>query len=308
MWWQNWKKSCKMDKHGILNLYKPAGITSHDAVARVRKLLHQRRVGHAGTLDPLASGVLPVCVGQATRVAEYLSESGKAYRATLVFGVETETYDAEGAITQQKSVDTLELDQLLPLLDRFIGPQQQMPPLYSAIKVQGQAAYKRVRAGEEITLEARPIEIFRLQVVDWQKPVLILDVSCSKGTYIRSLAHDLGQAAGYGAHLGGLIRTRSGPFRLDESLTLEELAAACAQNAIDDYLQPADTALADYPALRLDNETAQRVCHGNSFACPCLVPHPSLARVYDPAGTFLAIAAWDSTTNLWQPKKVFLEN
>jgi tRNA pseudouridine55 synthase len=297
-----------MDKNGILNLHKSVGMTSHDVVARVRKLLHQRRVGHAGTLDPLASGVLPICVGLGTRVAEYLSESGKEYRATLVFGVETETYDSEGAITQQASVDALELADLLPLLTRFTGPQQQMPPLYSAIKIQGQAAYKRVRAGENITLEARPIEIFCLTVVDWQKPVLVLDVSCSKGTYIRSLAHDLGQAAGCGAHLGGLVRTRSGPYRLDKSITLEELAAACTQDTLADHLQPADTALANYPALHLDDETALRVRHGNAFSCPVADPQPSLARVYDPAGLFLAIAEWDTGSNRWHPKKVFLEN
>src|SRR5579883_2981290 len=155
---------------GIFVIHKPTGMTSHDVVARVRKLLKQRRVGHAGTLDPAASGVLPICVGQGTRVAEYLSESGKEYRATLVFGLETDTYDAEGEITRRASTEHLDLNSIEQALAAFRGPQMQIPPRYSAIKIQGQAAYKRTRAGEELTLEARPVEISRLEIVSWQSP------------------------------------------------------------------------------------------------------------------------------------------
>jgi tRNA pseudouridine55 synthase len=295
------------DVHGILNIHKPTGMTSHDVVARIRKLLKQRRVGHAGTLDPAASGVLPICVGQGTRVAEYLSENGKAYRASIIFGVETATYDAEGEITSTASTDELDLTSITAALERFKGPQMQMPPRYSAIKIQGQAAYKRVRAGEEITLEARPVEIFRLEIVDWQKPTLILDIACSKGTYIRSLAHDLGQALGCGAHLAGLLRTRSGPFLLEESTTLEELARACEQNELARYLQPADKALEQYPALSLDEEGEQRVRHGNAFTYEIADEERSLARVYGATGNFLAIAEWSPGGKKWQPKKVFLE-
>jgi len=177
---------------GILNINKPTGMTSHDVVASIRKLLKQRRVGHAGTLDPAASGVLPICVGQGTRVAEYLSESGKEYQASIIFGIETATYDAEGEITRVASPDALSQPGLEEALAQFRGRQMQTPPRYSAIKIQGQAAYKRTRAGEEVTLEARPIEIFRLEIVAWQKPMLTVNVACSKGTYIRSLAYDLG--------------------------------------------------------------------------------------------------------------------
>src|SRR5690349_3807986 len=153
---------------GILNINKPTGMTSHDVVAKVRKLLKQRRVGHAGTLDPAASGVLPICVGQGTRVAEYLSESGKAYEATLTFGIVTDTYDVEGAVVRTHDASHLTAEQVSELLPRFLGSQLQYPPRYSAIKLQGQPAYKRVRAGEAITLEARPIEISQLQLLDWQ--------------------------------------------------------------------------------------------------------------------------------------------
>lgn len=292
---------------GILNIHKATGMTSHDVVARVRRLLKQKRVGHAGTLDPAASGVLPICVGQGTRVAEYLSESGKEYRATLVFGVETETYDAEGQITRTASTDTLNRNEIEQALEQFFGPQMQIPPRYSAIKVQGQAAYQRARAGQEVTLTARPVEFFRLEIVGWQKPVLTLDVACSKGTYIRSLAYDLGRAVGCGAHLGGLVRVRSGPFSLEESITLEELAAACEQGECARYVQPADRALEHYPALHLCAEDELRVRHGNTFTYEIPEQAKSLARVYNAQGDFIAIAKWESAKQQWQPTKVFNE-
>ncbi|MBV8821973.1 MAG: tRNA pseudouridine(55) synthase TruB, partial [Ktedonobacteraceae bacterium] len=199
---------------GIFNINKPTGMTSHDVVAKIRKLLKQKRVGHAGTLDPAASGVLPICVGQATRVAEYLSESGKAYEAHIVFGITTDTYDADGTVVHTADTTQLSLEQIEVALQHYLGFQMQMPPLYSAIKLQGQPAYKRVRAGEQVTLEPRPIEIYQLRLLSWQNPHLTLAVECSKGTYIRSLAHDLGTHLGCGAHLAALTRTRSGPFHL----------------------------------------------------------------------------------------------
>lgn len=290
---------------GIFNIHKPTGMTSHDVVARVRKLLKQRRVGHAGTLDPAASGVLPICVGQGTRVAEYLSESGKEYQATLVFGIETDTYDVEGEVTRTASTESLDLATLEQALAQFRGPLMQVPPRYSAIKIQGQAAYKRTRAGEELELAARPIEISHLEIVTWDAPTLVLNVSCSKGTYIRSLAYDLGRAVGCGAHLGGLIRTRSGPFSLADSTTLEELASASAQGQAASHLQPADKALARYPAFHLSAEEAARVKHGNAFAWPDTETEKSLARIYNAAGDFIAIATWEPQIEKWQPKKVF---
>lgn len=292
---------------GIFNIYKSTGMTSHDVVAKMRKLLQQKRVGHTGTLDPAASGVLPICAGLATRVAEYLSESGKAYQATIIFGVETDTYDAEGEVMRTMPADHLRREDIEKALVQFRGQQMQVPPRYSAIKLQGQAAYKRTRAGEEVILEARPIEITRLEIVHWQNPQLILDVECSKGTYIRSLAYDLGQTLGCGAHLGGLVRTRSGPFRLEECITLEELARASEQRTLADYAQPADRALEQYPALHLDDESAARVKHGNLFSCEIPQMERSLARVYSPAGEFIAIAEWRPDLEKWQPKKVFSE-
>lgn len=289
---------------GIFNINKPTGMTSHDVVARIRKLLKQRRVGHAGTLDPAADGVLPICVGQGTRVAEYLSESGKAYRAKVTFGVVTDTYDADGTILRSANPVSLTQPEIETALQQFLGPQMQLPPRYSAIKLQGQPAYKRVRSGEEVTLEPRPITIYQLHVLDWQMPHLILSVECSKGTYIRSLAFDLGERLGYGAHLSALTRTRNGPFSLTESTTLEQLAEAIAQGKGEQHLFPADKVLDAYPALQLDEATAQRVLHGNAFHYD-LHASSELLRVYDHAGQFLAIATWDAMNGVWQPKKVF---
>lgn len=297
---------------GILNINKATGMTSHDVVAKVRKLLQQKRVGHAGTLDPAASGVLPICVGQATRVAEYLSESGKAYTATITFGIVTDTYDAEGEVLHSTDASSLTRSHIETILPRFTGPQMQLPPRYSAIKLQGQPAYKRVRAGEEITLEARPIEISHLQLLEWQpgiQPRIIVTVECSKGTYIRSLAYDLGEQLGYGAHLSALVRTRSGPFSLREAVTLEMVSEAISQQTIQDVLLPTDRVLQDYPALYLDETTTAHVLHGNAFQIEAanahLAPSPTLARVYDDKGHFFAIAVWNEQQERWQPKKVF---
>ena len=295
---------------GILNINKATGMTSHDVVAKVRKQLKQKRVGHAGTLDPAASGVLPICVGLGTRVAEYLSESGKAYRAEMRFGVVTDTYDTEGSILRTSDASELTLARIEEILPHFLGAQMQIPPLYSAIKLQGQPAYKRIRAGEEITLAARPIEIYALRIVDWQAPLLTLDIECSKGSYIRSLAYDLGEYTGYGAHLAGLIRTRSGPFTLEESISLEQLADLVEQGTLLNTIFPPDYALRNYPALSLDEKTAERVLHGNSFQHDQSSPQleSNRARIYDSSGHFLAIASWDEVGQVWQPKKVFGSN
>jgi len=289
---------------GIFNINKATGMTSHDVVAIIRKHLKQKRVGHAGTLDPLASGVLPICVGQATRVAEYLSESGKAYQADINFGTATDTYDAEGTITATASTADLTLNMIQETLEQFRGPQMQNPPLYSAIKIQGQPAYKRARAGEVIVLEPRPIVIHLLEILEWIPPRLTLAIECSKGTYIRSLAHDLGMQLGCCAYLEALVRTRSGPFTLSDSITLEQFADAVETNSIQHYSFPLDKALEQYPAIKLDVETAERIKHGNTFN-NLVANNSGLARVYGTNGAFIAIAEWNEEQQAWQPKKVF---
>ncbi len=293
---------------GILNINKATGMTSHDVVATIRKILKQKRVGHAGTLDPAASGVLPICIGQGTRVAEYLSESGKAYQADILFGIVTDTYDSEGSIIRTANTVNLTLASIKETLPHFLGSQMQYPPRYSAIKIQGQPAYKRARAGEELSLAARPITITSLEILAWEPPRLTLAIECSKGTYIRSLAYDLGEKLACGAHLAALIRVRSGPFTLSESITLEQLTDAVTTGTVAERLFPPDFALQPYPAIQLDAATAARVLHGNPFPYNLTPPPaspPTLARIYDPNNNFLAIAEWRPDQNLWQPKKVF---
>jgi tRNA pseudouridine55 synthase len=246
---------------GIFNLDKSAGMTSHDVVARVRRLTHQRRVGHAGTLDPAATGVLPVCVGQATRVAEYLSERGKAYRATIRFGAVTDTYDAEGQVVRTAPVALTEAE-VAAVLPGFLGPQLQVPPIYSALKRDGRPLYELARAGEAVTVAPRPIVIESLTIVTWASPDLVLDVDCGKGTYIRSLAYDLGERLGPGAHLAALVRTRSGPFSLDDSITLEELDSVLADGTWPDHLYAPDEALLDRDAAILGPASETRLRNG----------------------------------------------
>jgi tRNA pseudouridine55 synthase len=284
-------------------------MTSHDVVARVRRLIGQRRVGHTGTLDPLATGVLPICVGQATRVAEYLSEGGKAYRATIRFGVETTTYDAEGEIVREAPV-SLTREEIAAVLLEFLGEQEQIPPIYSAIKRDGKPLYALARAGEDVSPEPRRVRIDALSIVSWEPPDLTLDIECGKGTYIRSLAFDLGRRLGPGAYLAGLIRTRSGPFTLDQSVTLEELAAALAGDDWRALLHPADEALEDWGAVTLDEEGERRLRNGQTLS---LLPESITAgtaasemlRAYASAGRFLGILRWDGAASVWRPYKVF---
>ncbi|HEV2459594.1 MAG TPA: tRNA pseudouridine(55) synthase TruB [Ktedonobacterales bacterium] len=296
---------------GIFSIDKAAGMTSHDVVVRVRRLAGQKRVGHAGTLDPLATGVLPLCLGQATRVVEYLGTTGKAYRATIRFGVETDTYDAEGAVVRESPV-LLGLEQIAAVLPEFLGKQMQAPPVYSAIKRGGRPLYALARAGETVTVEQRPVVIYALQIVSWDPPDLILDVECGPGTYIRSLAHDLGARLGPGAHLAALVRTRSGPFTLDHSLTLDALEAALGDGSWRDHLYAPDEALIERRAAILNAESTARLTNGQLLrfmdgARADELPPPApdeLLRAYSVDGCFLGILRWDTGAAAWQPHKV----
>ncbi len=292
---------------GIFSINKAPVMTSHDVVARVRRLAQQRRVGHAGTLDPAATGVLPVCMGQATRVAEYLSESGKAYRATIRFGAVTDTYDAEGTILREAPV-TLDERTIAAALPAFLGEQLQVPPAYSAIKRGGQPIYKAARAGESVVLEPRPIVIYALRLIAWDPPDLVLDVECGKGTYIRSLAFDLGERLGCGAHLAGLVRTRSGPFTLAQSITLEALEAALADNTWQDYLYAPDEALLERRAAILEHASEDRLRTGQPLRFETrgeMEPgEGELLRAYSTDGRFLGILRWQTAAGTWQPHKV----
>ena len=289
---------------GLLNVYKPAGPTSHDLVAWVRRGTGVKKVGHGGTLDPAVTGVLVLCLGPATRLSEYLLGSPKTYVARVHFGVQTNTYDAEGEIVA-RDPRPISREQVEAALTGFRGPIAQVPPLYSAIKRGGRKLYELARAGQTVELEARPVTIHRLELLAWEPPVATLEVICSAGTYIRSLAHDLGQAVGVGAHLAALERTASGRFTAAEAVPWERLVAAMADGTWRAYLLPPDLALADYPAVHLDAAGAADVRHGRKVPAAPEMAGTTLARAYDPDGQFIAVlerrALW------WQPLKVFAE-
>ncbi|HLY31603.1 MAG TPA: tRNA pseudouridine(55) synthase TruB [Ktedonobacterales bacterium] len=299
---------------GIISVNKAVGMTSHDVVARVRRLTKQRRIGHAGTLDPAAEGVLPLCLGQATRLVEYLGDSGKAYRATIRFGVVTDTYDREGRIVREAPV-TLTREQIAEALPAFLGEQMQTPPIYSAIKRDGQPLYALARAGQTVEVAPRRVRIDTLTLVAWEPPDLTLDVECGKGTYIRSLAYDLGERLGPGAHLAALTRTRSGPFTLAMSVTLEELERALSENSESAesfwrgrFFAP-DEALHDWRAAILSATSAARMRNGQQLRFPTDTRAPqrtdgTLLRAYTDGGRFLGILRWDTSDAAWRPQKV----
>jgi tRNA pseudouridine55 synthase len=274
---------------GFLNLNKPAGLTSHDCVAKLRRLLRLKRVGHAGTLDPAATGVLPIAIGKATRLLQFLRHD-KAYRATLRLGICTTTDDLEGEILQTRSAAGLTLEDILSALATFKGTIQQIPPNYSAVQVQGQRLYDLARQGKEIAVEPRTVEVFQIDVLDWrsgEQAELDLAISCGPGTYIRAIARDLGQMLQTGGTLTTLLRTQSSGFLLKDSFTLEALDTQLQQAAFHPI--PPEVAVAHLPILCLNAETARRWCCGQRIFWSD-APLSEIVRVHHESGQFLGIS------------------
>ena len=246
--------------HGVLLLDKPLGWTSNDALQKVKGLLRAEKGGHTGTLDPLATGLLPLCFGAATKFAQASLDADKRYRATLRLGERTSTGDGEGEVIERRDV-TADAADIATTLARFTGAIDQLPPMHSALKHQGRALYDYARAGIEVQRELRRVTVHSIEIVSWQSPTLQLDVACSKGTYLRTLAEDIGAALGCGATLAALRRTASGPVRLDDAITIDTLAALTEAER-EARLLPADTLLADWPAVRLPDDEAGRFLTG----------------------------------------------
>jgi tRNA pseudouridine55 synthase len=239
---------------GVLNVLKPTGMTSHDVVDVIRRLVGQRRVGHTGTLDPGAAGVLVLVLGQATRIAEFLSEADKAYRFELTFGMSTSTGDAFGEITSTADASSLGEEQLADVLPQFLGEIEQIPPMTSAVKVGGVPLYRRARRGETVAVQPRRVRVHRLRLLRFwpgRRPRALLDLECGKGTYVRALARDIGQVVGVGAYASFMLRLRVGAFPLEASRTLEELSGLQAEGRLGEALVSMDDALADLPAVQL---------------------------------------------------------
>ena len=273
---------------GVLVIDKPSGPTSFDVVRQVRALLKVKKAGHTGTLDPMATGVLPICLGEATKVAGFITEGDKAYEATVRLGAETDTQDAQGKVTAEAPVPPLTTAMLEAVLAPFRGTFDQVPPMYSAVKVAGKRLYELARAGEEVERASRQVTVYELTLRDFSSNQLKLSVRCSKGFFVRTLAYDMGRALGCGAHLEALRRTMSGPFVLAQALPLGELPELAQDRAaVAGKLLPTSEALVHLPALRVKAEDAVRVTHGVPLEAP---PMPGRIRVLGPDEALLAVA------------------
>lgn len=262
---------------GILLINKPAGYTSHDIVGIVRKKIHTKKVGHCGTLDPDATGVLVVCVNKATKAIQFLMSDSKFYRATLSLGKSTDTYDASGKVLEEKEVGALSKDQVVDVLDSFLGKSKQKPPIYSAIKVNGKKLYEYARNGEEVDIKERDIEIMMIKMISFSNNEIVFDVKCSKGTYIRSLCVDIARKLGYPGHMSHLERRQAGRFSIDDCITLEQLEKG------DYTLHSIEEALDDYPKLILEDPTI--VYHGKQIKSDLT----GKVAIYDNQNKLLAI-------------------
>jgi len=263
-------------------------------------------VGHAGTLDPEATGVLPVLLGQGTRLIEFLADATKVYKAEIELGVATDTYDATGKVTQRCDVSSLTREQVEAALSSFIGFIDQTPPMYSAVKHKGVPLYRWARAGVELPRKARRVEFSRLEIIDCNLPLLILEVECSKGTYIRSLAHDLGQKLGCGAHLKNLVRLRSGPFHISDAISISKLEDAFRQGYWSELVRSMDTAVLYLPMMTVDEDGEKAIINGRPLALATEGDvSVRLCRAYSRDGRFIAILRYDVEQGHWKPEKVF---
>ena len=292
---------------GALVVDKPVGMTSHDVVQAIRNGTGLRRAGHTGTLDPRASGVLVILVGPAVRLSEYVSASDKRYQAIIRLGGSTDTFDAEGMVTPTKDPVNVTEAQFEEALQTFVGEIEQTPPPYSAVKVQGRKAYEMAREGEEVDLAPRKITVHHLEVLEWAPPEVVIDVHCSSGTYVRSLANDLGVMLGCGAYLVGLRRTKSGRFSLRDSVPLRKLQEAFTAGNWYQYLIPAAEALGDWPAVELSPDEVEGVRHGHRVK---IVGEPTETKVRGVSTQGELVALMEIVINEdgsreWQPKKVF---
>ena len=279
---------------GVINIYKERGFTSHDVVAVVRKTLNTKKAGHTGTLDPDAEGVLPVCVGQATKLADYIMAERKSYRAEITFGAETTTQDASGEVIEKYDF-RFDENALRNVLKEFIGPQRQLPPMYSAIKVNGKKLYELAREGKEIERKVREIEIYDIIIVDIFPPDrAVIDVDCSKGTYIRTLCSDIGKKLGWGAYMSSLTRTASGRFLIEDAVKLDELKEIAKNGGIDSVLITPDRALADYKRITVGKKAEKYLYNGGKiydryFTCAAKPEINETVLGYDSNGRLVGI-------------------
>jgi tRNA pseudouridine55 synthase len=302
-----------MTLEGILPVIKPVDFTSHDVVAKVRGILGIRRIGHTGTLDPMVTGVLPLCIGRATRVVEYIQDLPKQYEAVLTIGLATDTEDMTGRVIEQvEKVDLTDAD-IQRVFALFLGIIDQVPPMYSAIKVDGQRLYDLARQGHVIERKSRKVEIYKLEIIsvdlELAHPQIKFRVKCSKGTYIRTLCVDIGQALGYPAVMSNLVRTATGPILLADCLTLEELTELAKKGAVSSRMIATDLAIVHLPAWQVSEKEAIHAMQGKTI-CPISLPNEAfmdqeMVRLYSTEERFLGIFRWQAEPKSFTPEKVF---
>ncbi|TCP70095.1 tRNA pseudouridine(55) synthase TruB [Baia soyae] len=298
-----------MTWHGVLPIYKPRGMTSHDVVGRIRRIAGQKRVGHTGTLDPEVEGVLPICLGQGTRVVEYIQDLPKRYRGRLKLGIATDTEDQTGTVIEDKPFNrSLVKEEIKQIFSSFLGEIEQIPPMYSAVRVQGKRLYDLAREGKVVERKPRKATIYELTCIDFQNgeyPEIEFDVLCSKGTYVRTLCVDIGKAWDTPAHMTSLTRIESGSFHLESCFTLEEVADLQAKGRLDDALVPIGEAISHFPSLVISEQEGRDVLDGKPIRVDQLVTRDAeLIRVYTEAGRFCAIYRLVED-GIAKPEKVF---
>lgn len=298
--------------HGVINIHKEKGYTSHDVVAKLRGIVGQKKIGHTGTLDPDATGVLPVCLGKATKLCDMLTDKNKTYETVMLLGKVTDTQDISGTVLNEAPTDMLDEETVRTAILSFVGDYMQVPPMYSALKVNGKKLYELAREGVEVERKARPVTILEIQIKEINLPRVRMEVSCSKGTYIRTLCHDIGEKLGCGACMEELIRTRVSRFEIKDSLTLSQVQELKEAGKLEEILVPIDEMFSDYEAITLKEEFMSFVYNGNTFLPKHLknrieLSDGKMVRVYDDKGNFIAIYKFVKEKYIFKIEKMFFD-
>lgn len=296
--------------NGVINIYKEKGFTSHDVVAKMRGILKQKKIGHTGTLDPDAVGVLPVCLGSATKLCDMLTDRDKEYIALLRLGIETDTQDTTGKVLKECQVTVCE-EEVRNVIASFTGRYEQVPPMYSALKVDGKKLYELARQGKEIERKARPVTIYEIEILECSLPDITIRVACSKGTYIRTLCHDIGRKLGCGGAMAALQRTKAGMFKLDSAITLSELEKIRDEGKLERVVIPVDEMFGELAAVQVTDAAVKLVQNGNPFYTNQILQRRRYGDgeevlVYDGTGRFYGIYYCHGKENKFKPRKMFL--
>ncbi len=296
--------------NGIINVYKEKDFTSHDVVAKLRGILKQKKIGHTGTLDPQATGVLPVCLGKGTKLCDMLTEHDKEYEAVMVLGITTDTEDMTGKVLQEREVNVQE-EEVREAINSFLGDYWQVPPMYSALKVNGRKLYDYARAGIEIERKSRLVEILDIQIIDISLPKVTFRVKCSKGTYIRTLCKDIGEKLGCGACMEELKRTQVGIFNIDKALTLSQIEQLVKDDKIDEIVYDIDEMFGNLSKFVIDEKYNKYLYNGNTLKKTWVLDSDNIEdriRIYDYLGKFYGIYKYDKMRKEYKPEKIFYDN